>query len=170
MVKNLNKLGAVEADSLYCDNVLVGRDIAITLPEIANMTADVNAMGTMSLPLQAMVESMEMSVTRIGADANITLLTSPKSHKLEARWVQSQIKTDGTTAQIGCKAFLTVLPKKLIPEIALEVGSASEHEYTFEVSRYQLYVDGKEKLCIDRLAQILRVNGTDYYKKIGNML
>jgi phage tail tube protein FII len=52
----------------------------------------------------------------------------------------------------------------------VEVGNATEAENTYNVSRMQVYANGVEVVCVDRLSQILRVNGTDYYKKIANLL
>ena len=64
---------------------------------------------------------------------------------------------------------MTAVPKG-IPQTAIEVGSNIESEISLAVSRYQLYVDGEELLCIDRLSQICRIRGVDYYKKIASML
>ena len=48
--------GPVVADTTYCENVLVARDVSITLPEVAAMTADVQAMGTLTLPIWQLIE------------------------------------------------------------------------------------------------------------------
>ena len=48
MEKWVDQDTAVIADSIYCDDKLVARDTPVTLPEITFLTAEVNAMGTMS--------------------------------------------------------------------------------------------------------------------------
>ena len=49
-------------------------------------------------------------------------------------------------------------------------GSNIESEISIGCTRYQLFCAGKEILCIDRLSQICRINGVDYYSKIASLL
>ena len=56
------------------------------------------------------------------------------------------------------------------PELGVEVGSATEAENTYNVTRLQIYANGVEICCFDRLAQILRINGEDYMSQINNLL
>ena len=77
--------------------------------------------------------------------------------------------SDGSQSTEGCKAFVRTLPSN-IPEIGVEVGNATEVEATYNVTRLQIYANGVEVLCVDRLNQILRVNGKDYYQSIDNLL
>ena len=141
--------GPVVADTVYSDNVLVAKDTSFTLPGIEFLTADVQAMGTMTVPLIGLLENMELAITKIG--------------------VQSVISSDGSQSTEGCKAFVRTLPSN-IPEIGVEVGNATEVEATYNVTRLQIYANGVEVLCVDRLNQILRVNGKDYYQSIDNLL
>jgi len=41
---------------------------------------------------------------------------------------------------------------------------------TYGVTRVQIYANGVEIMCVDRLSQILRVNGKDYMKEVNNLL
>ena len=146
--------GPVVADTVYSDNVLVAKDTSFTLPGIEFLTADVQAMGTM---------------TKIGVDNGLSRLNRLEKQNLEFRWVQSVISSDGSQSTEGCKAFVRTLPSN-IPEIGVEVGNATEIEATYNVTRLQIYANGVEVLCVDRLNQILRVNGKDYYQSIDNLL
>ena len=170
MAKSLARRGAIEATTVYCNDVLVCVNSSMTLPSITFLTADLQAMGTMTLPLIASIEDMETSITKVGIDKNLTLLTSPGDKRLEYRWVQDVVQADGTIKPEGCKAFFKIMPKTLVPGATLEVGSATENDLTFSVTRYQLFAGGKELVLVDRLNQILRVNGVDYYKKLDSML
>ena len=161
--------GAVVADTVYVDNELAARDVAFTLPALQFLTADVQAMGTMSIPLIGQLEHMELVVTKIGTDKGLGKMNKLEKQNLEFRWVQNVAKTDGNMATVGCKAFVRTLPAS-IPETGVELGSATEHENTYGVSRMQIYVDGEEILLVDRLNQILRVNGKDYMKEINSLL
>ena len=161
--------GPVVADTVYSGGVLVAKDVSFTLPGIEFLTADVQAMGTMTVPLIGLLENMELSVTKIGVDNGLSRLNRLEKQNLEFRWVQSVISSDGSQSTEGCKAFVRTLPSN-IPEIGVEVGNATEIETTYNVTRLQIYANGVEVLCVDRLNQILRVNGKDYYQSIDNLL
>lgn len=161
--------GPVVADTVYVDKQLVARDVAFTLPGVEFLTADVQAMGNMTVPLVGLLENMELSITKIGLDDGLKKLNKLESQNLEFRWVQNVVKTDGSQNVEGCKAFVRTLPSAT-PEIGVEVGSAPEEEITYNVTRLQIYIDGHEYLTVDRLAGILRVNGKDYMNEINNLL
>ena len=161
--------GPVVADTVYCDNKLVARDVSATLPEVAATTADVQAMGTLSLPIWQLVEHMETAITKIGVDMGFAALIKPDMKTIELRWVQTVTDANGNTKNVGCKAFIKGIPTK-IPGVGLEIGATMEGEITIATTRYSLFVDGKEICLIDKLASICRINGTDYAGDIGSML
>ena len=43
--------GAIVADTTYVNNVLAAKDVEATLPEVAPVAAEVQAMGTVALPI-----------------------------------------------------------------------------------------------------------------------
>ena len=153
--------GPVVADTYYVDGKLVARDVAITLAEVAPMTAELAAMGTFELPVWQLIEHMENTITKIGLDKGLRSALTPEMKSHEARWVQTITDANGNTRNVGCKAFLKAVPANL-PEIGLEIGSPSEHEIRLATTRYQLMVDGEEMWLIDRLAGIVRINGKNY--------
>lgn len=165
----VNVNGPVVADTVYYGDTLVARDVSVTLPEVAPQTADLVAMGTLSMPIWQLIDHMEAAITKIGIDMGLRSLITPAMKMFEFRWVQTVTDADGVTKNVGCKAFIKGIPNK-IPGIGLEVGSVSENEVTIAVTRYLLNVDGKEMFLIDRLAGIVRVNGTDYAASIVSML
>lgn len=165
----INICGPVEANTVYADKELVAKDTSVTLPEVAPMTADIEAMGTMSIPMWNRLEDMETSITKIGIDKGLGKMIRAEKVAIEVRFVQKVTLADGTIKDVGCKAFLTLLPK-VIPGIELAVGEASENEVTSTTLRYQLYADGEEMWCIDRLAGICRIGGKDYGAAIQKYL
>lgn len=169
MGKWLDIKGPVVADTVYADNTLVAKDTAFTLPGVEFMTADVQAMGNMSVPLIGLLENMELSITKIGIDKGLSRMNRLEKQNFEFRWVQNVVKSDGSTSVEGCKAFVRTMPGS-VPETGVEIGSAPEHENTYNVTRMQIYANGVEILCVDRLSQILRVNGKDYMSTINNLL
>ncbi len=161
MGKFVNINGPIVADTVYSNNVLVARDTGFTLPAVTPVTADLPAMGTMSMPIWSLIEDMEASITKIGHDLGLRSLVTPEMKPLEVRWVQTVTDANGTTRNVGCKAFLTGIPKGL-PEVGGEVGSTVENAVALSLTRYQLFVDGQEMWLVDRLAGILRINGKNY--------
>lgn len=169
MGKWLDIKGPVVADTVYSDGVLVAKDVSFTLPGVEFLTADVQAMGTMTVPLIGLLENMELAITKIGVDMGLSRLSKLEKQNLEFRWAQNVVKSDGSQATEGCKAFVRTLPGAL-PELGVEVGSATEAESTYNVTRQQIYANGAEYMCVDRLSQILRINGKDYMSQINNLL
>ena len=164
-----DKKNAVLADTCYCDDKLAAQDVSVTLPAVNFLTTEVNAMGSMDVVLAGLVEAMEATITKVGIDLGLGRMLTPTKHSYEFRWAQNVLKSDGTSAPEGCKAFITGVPKG-IPGFGLEVGSNIEGDVALSVSRYQLYVNGKEICLIDKVAQICRINGVDYYKKVASFL
>ena len=169
MANFMPKSGPIVANTAYCDGVQVARDINITLPEVAAMTVDIQAMGTMSVPVWQLIENMVTTIGMIGFDNGLRNVIKPDMKPLEFRFVQPTIKTDGTTENVGCKAFIKGQPTK-IPGFGVEVGSQSEGEIEIMTTRYTLFVGGKVMFLIDRLAGICRIDGVDYAGGLDSML
>ncbi len=161
MSKFVNICGPIVADTVYADGALVARDTGFTLPAVTPMTADLNAMGTMTFPIWSLLEDMEASITKIGVDLGLRNLVTPDMKPLEIRFVQTVTDANGTTKNVGCKAFLKGMPKSL-PEIGGEVGSPIEGSVAIGLTHYRLFVDGAEMWNIDRLAGIVNINGKNY--------
>lgn len=153
--------GPFSADTVYCDGDLKARDVGVTLPEVAAVTYEIQAMGTMTKPDWSRIEHMETAITKIGVDKGLASMTKPGKRELEFRGVQQVTDANGNTKNVGVKAFITGESTK-IPGIGVAVGDPSESELAYSTSRYQLFVDGEEMWCIDRLAGICRIDGVDY--------
>lgn len=169
MGKWLDLKGPVIADTVYSGGVLVAKDVTFTLPGVEFLTATVQAMGNLDVPLIGLMENMNLKITKIGADLGLRRLSKAEKQNLEFRWVQNVVKSDGSTSPEGCKAFVRTMPSGF-PELAVEVGNATEGEINYTVTRQQLYANGTELMLVDRLSQILRFNGKDYYSQISNLL
>lgn len=161
--------GAVVADTVYCDGQLSAKDVSFTLPGLSFLSADVQALGTMSVPLLGLIENMQATVNKVGLDMGFSKMNKLEKHTLEFRWVQSVVNSDGSVTQEGCKAFIRTMPAST-PDLGVEIGSASEMESTYNVTRQQIFCNGEEVMCVDRLAPTLRIHGVDYYKQISSLL
>lgn len=164
----VNICGPIVADTVYSDGKLVARDVGVTLPEVTPQTADLPAMGTMSMPIWQLIENMETAITKIGVDLGLSALIKPDMKPIEIRFIQTVTDANGNTKSVGCKAFIKGVPNK-IPGIGVSIGENSENEVTIMTTRYNLFADGKEMFLIDRLAGIVRIDGKDY-ADISSML
>lgn len=153
--------GPFSADTVYCDGVLMARDVGVTLPEVAAVTFEIQAMGAMTMPDWSRIEHMETAVTKIGVDKGLAAMSKPGVKNLEFRGVYPVTDANGNTKNVGVKAFIKGYPNK-IPGIGVAIGDPSESELTYATSRYQLFVDNEEMWCIDRLAGICRIAGVEY--------
>lgn len=164
---NLN--GPIIANTVYVENQMVARDVGITLPEITPQTAELKALGTLTMPMWSLLDNLEMTITKIGIDMGLRSMITPKPLPMEARWIQAVTDAAGITREVGCKAFVRGIPTK-VPGFGLTPGETTEAECTYTLYRYQLIVDGAELLLIDKLAGIVRINGQDYTAGIHSML
>ncbi len=161
--------GPVIADTAYVNRTLVGENVGVVLPEVNPQTIDIQAMGTMSLPIWHLLEDMELKITKIGTDLGLKDMLGGKRMNLEIRWAQEAVDKDANPREFGCKAFITGIPKSL-PGIELGLGETSENEVAYGVFRYQVFVDEVELICIDRLATKCKIAGVDYAKDIKKFL
>ena len=161
--------GPFVADTVYDDGKLVARDVALNLPEVAAVTYEIQAMGPMTMPDWSRLEHMETTITKVGVDKGLASMSKPGGKNLEFRGVQPVTDANGNVRNVGVKAFIKGYSNK-IPSVGVAVGDPSESELSYATSRYQLFVDGEEMWCIDRLAGICRIAGTDYAGNINSML
>jgi phage tail tube protein FII len=112
---------------------------------------------------------MQSTVSAVGMDKGFFNMLGLKSKTFEYRFVKNLLDTSGDTGVRGYKAFLKGIPSN-IPGGSVEPGSSWSGDVTFEVTRYQLYADGVEKILIDKLKSICKINGVDYAKDINSLL
>lgn len=165
----MDKNAAVIADVMLINKKKAAEDVTFELPSVAFQTADVAAMGTLSIPLVGLFDDMTMTITKVGVDKGYGTMITPEKLAIEFRWVQDVVNGDGSVTHKGCKAFINAIPQE-IPSLSVEIGSSTEAQPTYTVTRYQLVVDGKETLLVDRLNRKLKVNGKDYMSSINKLL
>ena len=171
MGKTIDIRGPVNADTTYVEGMLVARNTTVKLPEVTHVTAEVKAaLGSHEIPLFGLIESMESTIQKIGADEGLARLLSMEPKTLEHRWVQQVTKTDGGIAVESCKAFIRGIPKIAVPAIEANPGDSIELDVPMSVSRYQLFINGGEICLIDKLAGICRINGKDYAEEVNSLL
>ncbi len=166
---NLDIKGTILGTSVYVDNKPVAEDVSITLPEVTPKTQTFNSMGEIEIPLP-IIEKMEATINKVGMDNGLANLLIPEKRIFEVRWAQSVIKKDGTQDLEGAKAFITGTPKKIFPGGDIAPGENWEGGIPISVTRYQVYVNGKELILVDQVKKILKINGKDYAKSLTSLL
>lgn len=166
---SLEKIGAVVGVTVYADDVLVAEEVTISLPEVTPKMQTLSAMGDIEFPLP-ITDALEATVNKVGIDKGFLNLLVPEKRKFEFRWAQSVIQTDGSQKMKGYKAFITGIPKVIFPGGDIAMGENYEGAIPIAVSRYQLYVDGEEKILVDKIKSQLKIKGKDYAKGIKNLL
>ena len=159
----MDKNAAVIADVMLINKKKAAEDVTFELPSVAFQTADVAAMGTLSIPLVGLLDDMTMTITKVGVDKGYGTMITPEKLAIDV------VNGDGSVTHNGCKAFINAIPQE-IPSLSVEIGSSTEAQPTYTVTRYQLVVDGKETLLVDRLNRKLKVNGKDYMSSINKLL
>lgn len=163
----ISKIVSPVGARVYVDSELVAENVSFSGPSIAFAEAEVQAMGTVSLPIYALPEAMEASVTFAGLDSNVIRALSGK--EVEVRWASQQVNPDGTQQTVGTKVFFSGVVKSL-PQISVEVGTSGTSEVTWDVLAYSVYHDGVEKLKIDKLSGTLRIDGEDKVSDLNSLL
>ncbi len=165
---NLSIKGPALATKVLCGKDVVAEDVKFSLPEVTFQTVEVQALGKMDLPLP-LTDAMEATITSIGFDKGFYKMLGLESRTFEFRFVQNETQKDGTQKRKACKAFIKGVAK-VIPGGDIEICSSFEGSIPIAVTRYQLYVDGKEVHKIDKLKGDLVINGKNYAKELKSLI
>jgi len=154
---------SVIASRLLYDRAEVASMVTVDLPSIALATQDVagpGVMGSINMPVTGGVNSMETTITMRGHSYDAGKLMRPGEHKMELRFAQDSFTVQQGIRPEGCKIFMTVIFK------SAEGGSIknmefSERAFTYEVRRYEEYVDGEQTVLIDKWGIKYQMVGED---------
>ncbi len=165
----------VNANTVYSNKIgeqqeLVGKNVEIALPEVSSKTTDAEAMGTLTVPVLGQFENMEMTIHHIGVDYGLAKMLSQETLEIEIRWADQVMKEDGSQSTVGCKAFITAFPNKVVPQITVKPGEAVDVEIPYTVTGYKMVADGKVLWDINRLTQKFVINDVDYFASLSSVL
>lgn len=161
--------GPVIGTTAYFKNVLVARDSDLKLPDVSPVLVTLSMMGDMEFPVWQLIQNMQASITKVGIDVLSQTMIAPDFTPIEFRWVQVVQKLDGSSEEVGCKAFMNGALTN-IPGYGVSVGSASENEHTMNLLRYRLVIGGQEVVLVDRTAGKVVINGRDLTANMNSML
>lgn len=164
----MQKYGPTVKTKVLIDGDVVAENVTIGLPDVSFQTAEVNAMGTMNVPI-ALTDNIEATIHQIGFDKGFYKALGLKKTKFECRWVENTITNEGEQKKFACKAFFTATATN-IPGGDVAPGTSFDNAINLSVMRYQKYVDGQETVLIDKMNEICRLNGVDYAKEINDLV
>ncbi|MCL2495683.1 MAG: phage major tail tube protein [Oscillospiraceae bacterium] len=159
---------AIIASSVKVDNVKVGAHVSVDLPGISFATTDVGGagvMGTIAVPTMGQVESTEMAIHTRGLDAGARALYAPGKHRIELLTAQQVFAPNTNDKAVAGKIYVEGRFKSADGG-SVEKPNPVEGSVTYEVTRMQEFVDGREVLCVDKENFIYRVNGVDYMAEV----
>lgn len=139
------------------------------LPSIEMQTDSIKGagiLGEIDMPTYGQIGSMTFSPGFRVDGEDAVALSAPIIQEFEVRWVTD--KLDSSNIKIGIdahKAIIKAIPKKYDPG-KVENGSAMDGSNEYEVIYYKKILNGKTILEIDKLNNVLNINGIDYAKQI----
>lgn len=142
------------------DNLIGVADVE--LPKLVAMSETVSGAGIageVESPVIGHYSSMTATINFRTINQNAGTLATPKAHLLDFRGSQ-QVYDAGTYKTVPVRVTIKAIPKSV--ELGkFKVGSPTETGDEFEVVYLKLYVDGKERIEIDKYNSIARFDGVD---------
>lgn len=136
----------------------------VDLPQIQAMTESVSGSGIageIETPLLGHFQSMATTLHWRTIEGDAAALQAHGAHQIDVRGSQQAYDAaGGTYGTVPVRATLKVIPKSFNLG-SFEPGSQTDTEQEFEVVYLKLYVDGKERLEIDKANFVFKVDGVD---------
>lgn len=145
----------------------------VTLPELVALTQELSGAGIAGNIESVIIghySAMSMSINFRTVTHSAVRLMEPRMHKLSL--MAAQQESDAATGRLLIKHVKHVVrarPKKYALG-KLAPASAADASGEFAVSYYALYIDGVQKIEIDPINFICKVDGKDYMKEVRKAL
>ena len=142
----------------------------IEMPQVQFITETISGSGVAGeyeSPALGMTQSMSAKLSWVSQTKNFyKLLDSTLPPLLELR-ASVQQEDEATGVRRPVPLLVTLLANtKASPLGSLETGKKHGNEVEMEITRLEVLLDGQEKLMIDKLAFIYRVNGNDLLRQV----
>ncbi len=143
------------------------------LPDLEWMTETISGAGIageVDSPVLGHFQSMVLRLKWRVMTENAAVLAKSKAHQLDLRGAIQQYDAGaGEYKNYPLKVVVKAVPKK-VGIGKLEVGKPQDNESEFEVNYLKVWVDGKEKIEIDKYNFIAMVDGEDYLADVRSNL
>ena len=143
------------------------------LPSLEAMTDTVQGAGVageVDTPILGHYGSMTLTLNWRTVVGNTTILAQPQAHQLDLRGsMQHYDASNGTYKTVPLKVVCKAIPKNTGLG-SLQAGSSQENSSEFEVNYLKVWVDGEERIELDKYNFICVIEGTDYLEGVrGNL-
>lgn len=145
----------------------------VTLPDLEYLTeiltgAGIN--GEIDMPTLGQIASAVLSIAARALGEHAIEISAPETQHLEIRWaVMEMNEATGAVEPKDKKIIFKGVPKKTALG-KLAPNSAEESSVDLEMLYIKYISGGVERIEIDKLNDVYKVNGVDYNEKIRNML
>lgn len=142
------------------DTLLGVADVELPkLEAMRDMVSGAGIAGEVESPVLGHYQSMTTKINFRTINSDVGTLASPKAHLLDFRGSQ-QIYDEGTYGTVAVRVTMKAIPKS-VDLGKFQVGSVTEGGDEFEVVYLKIYVDGVERLEIDKYNSIAKFDGVD---------
>lgn len=142
----------------------------IELPQIQQMTETLSGSGIageIENPTIGITQSMTCKLSFTSATPEFMMPLDWTESALWECYAALQVSDDATSLRSSIPYQINFLGRaKSYPLGTLEQGKKHGNEVELEVTRLQVLLDGDEKLLIDKLAFIYRVNGKELLQQV----
>ena len=154
-------------------NKLIHDTVTVTYPDLEMLSETfkgVGINGEIDLPTYAQLGSLAVEISLNGLSADSISLFNQEKLELEHRWASQVLDSArGTSEVVGKKIIFHGLPKKLGLG-SIEPNKAEEATSSVEVLYLKYVIGNVSVLEIDKLNDVVKVNGVDYSAAIRNVL
>lgn len=145
----------------------------VQLPSLEAMSETVKGAGIageVDSPVLGHFGSMTLTLNWRTVTGNAVELAKQRAHGIEMRGAQQEFDAGtGVYRVVPVKVAVRAVPKKF--DLGkLDVGASTESQSEFEVSYLKVWVDGEEKVELDKYNYIYRVNGEDGLAEVRTAL
>lgn len=137
----------------------------IDLPELSYMTESLSGAGIageIDNPTLGMTESMTLKLSFISVYPEVFNMLDWTQSNLFECYASMQMSDPATSMRTSVPYRINVVGRaKTFPLGTLEPGKKQGSEQELEITRLEVLLDGEEKVLIDKLNFLHRVNGTD---------
>ena len=170
---NKNIPDKINMANVYRDGVkLIGVSEEVEIPEFEAVTDGITGfgmLGTIETPAVGHYDSMEMEIPFSNLCEDIFSLADPTEvFNLTLRASLQQMNGTGALEHIGIRVVVRGACKKFTSG-KVKQGEKMEASATLELSYIMIEIDGKQKIELDKLNCIFKVNGKDLMQKIRGL-
>ena len=150
---------------VYNDNEVCLGVASVELPELEGMSDTVSGAGIageLETPITGHFGSMTTTITWRTITEDLAFLAdNSKTHALTMRgYNQVHDAANGESKEVPVRVVMQVKPKNTSLG-SFEVGATTDSECEFEVYSMKLFINNKEKIAVDKLNFVYRINGKD---------